>query len=122
MKNIFLVILTTLLMIGCGGGGSGDSTPTIETVTVSGVGTTITIDRNDTYNLELSGVGVTLTIATNNTLNKINVSGVNSIIDIKQGVTVKGFDLTGSGNTVYIVKGSGISVNNTGVGNTVIEQ
>jgi len=124
-KYISISLLTIALLSGC----SSDSDPTniaspanIESVVVSSLGSTTTIDKNVVYDLEISGMNNTITIADNNNIDNLDISGLNNILTIGTGVNINAFNINGADNTVYAPIGSNISFTDTGVGNSLIYQ
>ena len=91
-------------------------------VEVTGLGETVTIDRSDVYNLTISGLNNSVTVAENNRINHLFITGYNNILTIRGNTSVDDFRISGADNTVYVPLGSGISFEDTGVGNVLIEQ
>ena len=91
-------------------------------VEVAGVGETTTIDRSDVYNLTISGLDNTVTVGEGNEINNLTITGYNNLLTIGRDTTVKRFSVTGADNTVYVPAGSGITFDDSGSGNQLIEQ
>lgn len=91
-------------------------------VSVEGIGETVSIDRTEVYNLSITGINNTVTVLENNRINNLTITGFNNLLTIRNNTSVKRFTMTGADNTVYIPAGSGISVEDTGLGNEVIAQ
>jgi hypothetical protein len=91
-------------------------------VEVSGISETVTIDRTDVYNLTISGMNNSVTVGKDNKINNLSITGFNNILTIGKNTTVKNFKISGADNTVYVPLGSGITFEDTGLGNHLIEQ
>lgn len=84
MKHALLAAITTLLF-GCGVDGSSDTTSApaadqIETVALSSIGTTTTLDESGTYDLVVSGLNNTLDFADQQSIRNLTVSGSNNML------------------------------------------
>ncbi len=115
IKSLLTIVLCCITISSCDNA-SDDGT------TISGIEETVTINETGQYNLTISGINNTVTVKTDNTINKLIISGINNLLKIEGNTTVKVFEVSGSDNTLYVPNGSGISITDSGAGNSVIEQ
>ena len=116
MKNLIILIIMCIGLVAC----NEDDFKIPKTV--SGQDETVTIDENSVFNLTISGRNNTITVVDDNQINYLFVSGHNNIINIGKNVTIKSFYISGSDNTVHIPTESGITFDDDGSGNQLIEQ
>jgi hypothetical protein len=116
MKHYVLIMMLSLVMVAC------NEKDWQQPVEVSGIGETTTIDRDDEYNLAISGLNNTVSVAQDNRIHNLTISGYNNELTIGANTSVDSFWVTGSDNTVYVPAGSGITFEDTGYGNELIEQ
>jgi len=116
MRSYWGIIGICLVLTAC------DAKDWEKPVEVKGLGETVTIDRTDVYNLTISGMNNTVTVAENNRIHNLFVTGYNNILTIQTNTTVDSFKVTGADNTIYVPAGSGITFEDSGVGNQLIEQ
>lgn len=116
MKMHWLVLMICFTVIGC------DDSDWEEPVTVSGIDQTVTINRGDVYNLKISGINNNVHVSENNKINRLEITGYSNLITIGKNTTIESFDISGSDNTVYVPEDSGISFDDSGSGNQLIEQ
>jgi hypothetical protein len=118
------VIAFCAFVSACGGGGSdndGATPSSIPTVSVASLNATTAINRGDTFDIAITGLGNTVNVSANNSVNQINISGSKNTITFASPAKVNSIKLTGLNNLVNIPKGTKYTVENTGLGNSLVE-
>jgi hypothetical protein len=123
MKLMPVTIVALCAVISaCGGGGADSATPSsIPSVSVSSLNGTTTINRGDNFDIAVKGEGNIVNVSANNSVNQIVVSGSENTISFASPAKVASIKLTGLNNQIYIPKGTKYTVENFGLGNSVVE-
>lgn len=89
---------------------------TLDTMVVSGVGGTTTVDSENRTNLTVSGINGTFNIQSD--LHNLVVSGSNNTFNFSAGVDVEHCTVTGSDNSASFAGNNSLDCSVTGSGNT----
>jgi len=122
-KSITAIALCAIISA-CGGGGGGSNgtqAPSLQTISVTSLNGSTTLNRDDTYNISVTGTGNTVSVSANNSVNEISVSGTGNTITFAAPAKVASIKLTGLNNVVSVPKGTKYTTDNTGLGNSITE-
>lgn len=122
MKNLFAILIISILTACSGVSSSNDSKSAITTFTISGVNTKTTLNKTVEYSVDVSGENNDVSISGSNTVNHLRVSGENNNITIEKTALVRNISMSGESNKVYVPVGFQTQVTNTGLKNAVIEK
>lgn len=117
-KGILFVFAAMIALSGCGSSGSGSSEPkeSIDSVKVSGVGTSTTVS-NPNVRSDVSVTSVSSTINILSDVRMLSISGTSNLINIASGVSIEKCELTGVSNTAIKAENVSMSCTDKGVGN-----
>lgn len=115
MYKVFLINLLCLFLIACGGGNDGRLTAN-DTLTISGIGQTVTVNSARKTDLSISGSGNIINIETN--LGVLTISGSNNLLNFSANITVNSCTISGSDNTGQKAGAISMACNDSGIGNS----
>jgi hypothetical protein len=101
MKNLFAILLLSVLF-GCGGGGSGGTNTSANPVTFAQGNETIRIDRPDEYAVDIPSASNVVTIATGNTVTHVIITGANNSLIVENLALIRDIEITGVNNSVSL--------------------
>jgi len=118
MLKFLSIIPLVVFLSSCGGGGGGGGSDgnANDTVAVSGVGQTITVNSVDKTDLDISGIGNTINIETD--LGALTLSGEDNVLNFASGIVVDSCAVSGTGNTAQKAGPVTMTCDDSGVGNT----
>lgn len=112
-----VLLLGVLALAGCGGGSDEGSRYLLDGISVKR-----TVNKTETYDIEVTGTDCELTVAANNTVKRLLITGVSNKVMVEAGTQIEVIDFAGRSNTVYVPKGFKTRVVNSGGDNKVEER
>ena len=116
LSALVIALAGALLLTACGG-----TTEEGKTVKVDGIDITSTINKLETYDVEVSGVNNKVTIKGGNKVGHLGISGIKHHVWIEMSAVVDSIRIDGESNTVHVPVGFKSKVTKSGKNNEIKE-
>lgn len=116
-RRAWLIAGLCLALAGCGGGSDEGSRYVLDGVSVKR-----TVNKTETYDIEVTGTDCELTVAANNTVKRLQITGVSNKVVVEAGTQIEVVDFVGHNNRVSVPAGFKTRLINSGSGNKIEER